>query len=61
MRLPLSSDKYRTPFTPQAVNVANPSMRDYLVERKGITPEQQQVETYNDYLTKLKKQDEEQL
>lgn len=54
-------DKYRTPFTPQAVNVANPSMRDYLVERKGITPEQQQVETYNDYLTKLKKQDEEQL
>lgn len=54
-------DKYRTPFTPQAVNVANPSLRDYLVERKGITPEQQQVETYNDYLTKLKKQDEEQL
>jgi hypothetical protein len=52
-------DKYRTPFTPQAVNVANPSLRDYLVERKGITPEQQQVETYNDYLTKLKKQDEE--
>ena len=52
-------DKYRTPFTPQAVNIANPSLRDYLVERKGITPEQQQVETYNDYLTKLKKQDEE--
>jgi hypothetical protein len=54
------ADRYRNPFTPQEVKVANPSLRDYMVENAGITPEQQQEVTYNDYLNKLKKQDEEQ-
>lgn len=52
------ADRYRNPFTPQEVKVANPSMRDYLVENAGISPEQQQEVTYNDYLAKLKKDDE---